>query len=635
MCGIAGIFHTEPGRMADEAALVAMRDTMVHRGPDDAGLHLDGPVGLAQRRLSIIDLSGGHQPMASADGAAHITYNGEIYNFKDIKRHLEGRGRRFRTSCDTEVLLELIQEEGAAGLQRLNGMFAFAYWDARARRLFAARDRLGIKPFYYYWDGRTFLFSSEIKALLAHPDARAELDEGALREYFAFGELFRPETILRHVYKLMPGHHLSFDGREIRTERYWSLDQARDDSPLSEDQALARVDELLYAAIERRMISDVPLGVFLSGGLDSSLIAAYMTRIAGGAIQTYSVGYPEEGGNEFEYSELMAEHLKSDHTKLLLKSGDYFGLLDRLIWHFDMPLKNLSSPSLFSIADATKGKATVVLMGQGADELFAGYPRVWTARAQFQLNALARRALPGPIRRGVAAMAPRLSNHKIATKLLARLDLPDDRVAAGYSQNVVDALLERCFSPRVVGLGGGAVADPTARYFRESALTDPINRMLYADTHTYLTNLINTQDKMTMAASIEARVPFLDHELVEFAFTLPSRLKLKGRTGKYLLKRLAERHVPRRIIYRKKAGFPTPIRRWLQSDEARLLIDTVYDARTRARGLFDHAFLERHLEDVRAGRLGSGPDAMYLLWKVATFERWARIFLDGEGVVAA
>ncbi len=446
MCGICGIYHLDQNQDVSEDVLIKMRDLMTHRGPDDAGIYLNGNIGLGHRRLSIIDLSGSPQPMCNEDGTIWLVYNGEIYNFVEIREELLKKGHQFRTKGDSEVLVHLYEECGIEGLQKLNGMFAFCIWDQRKRILYAARDRIGIKPFYYYWNGQSFIFASELKAIFEHPIVNIEIDPSCLREFFAFGDLFRKETLLKNIYKLEAGYHLVIKNDKLKTRKYWDIDTLKDDNFLSEKEAIERLDELLYEAIQRRMISDVPLGVFLSGGVDSSMIAAYMAKIAKEPILTYSVGYPEEGGNEFKYSELIAKYLKSNHTKLILDSKHYFSLLEKMIWHFDMPLKNIASISLYSIAQRTKGKATVVLMGQGSDELFAGYPRIWSAKRQFHLNSIYQTIFPNYMGQKLADLGPKLTNHKIGTKLIARLAHNPEEVACGYSQNLVDTILDNCFS---------------------------------------------------------------------------------------------------------------------------------------------------------------------------------------------
>lgn len=634
MCGIAGIYRFDGGPVADEV-LTAMRDTMVHRGPDGCGNYVAGHVGLAHRRLSIVDLGGGHQPMSNEDGTVWVSFNGEIYNHKELRRALEAKGHSFRTASDTEVLVHLYEEEGDGLVQKLKGMFAFAIYDLRKNRLLLARDRIGIKPLYYHATPQRLLFGSEIKAIVAHPDVEAEMNTERLADYLLYGSVYGPQTMFRDIYELEPGHVMSVDMRGPAIRQYWDLPTgaARDE----EDEATQRdhLEELLRVAIRRRLMSDVPLGAFLSGGVDSSLIVALMAEMLDSPVKTFSIGFAEQGYNEFSYSRLVAERYRTDHLEITLDSSEFFDALPRLTWHHDEPIALAACIPLYFLSRATKGKATVILTGEGADELLLGYEKYGWANRHATLAARYQRLLPAAMHRPVAMAAQRLLGP--SRLLLGRLPLAPGEVATSFYQSVQPDVLAEVFS----GTGGRA-PDSMDRHRVGAAMFDGapagrdfLARMSYMDFKTFLLTLLMKQDKMSMAASIESRVPFLDHELVEYAYRLPSSSKVANDVHKKILKDVAGRYLPRDLLHREKKGFPVPVTPWfLQPATRKRFEEILLDDRTARRGIVNRAAVERHFREVTSGQRGTSSAATYLIWYLVNLELWQRVFIDGANARA-
>jgi len=631
MCGIAGFVKPDPSGSAS-AILERMTEVIRHRGPDDAGAYEDRFAALGHRRLSIIDLAGGHQPMANEDGSLWIVYNGEIFNHADLRGELERAGHRFRTRCDTETILHAYESLGPDCVTRFRGMFAFALWDRDRRILFCARDRLGKKPFYYFWNGRLFAFASEIKALLEHPEISPGLNEALLPEYLSFGYTSGEETLFAGIRKLMPGHWLALrpgdSGYVLEVRRYWDI--PRYDRLDDGDEAawIAECRRRLEEAVRTRLMSDVPLGVFLSGGVDSSTIAALMSRMAPGPIQTFSVGYREAPYSELEHARRVACHLGTEHHEVLLGREEFFELLPRLIWHEDEPITWPSSVSLYAVSRLAARHVKVVLTGEGGDELFAGYGRyrlhLWNS-TWLRAWGLA----PQPLRRWVRSVietSPLLGadlRRKLGHTFLGR----DGALESLYLDNFYSAFTpaeqQRLFQRAIDG------AAPACANFLDYWRRDPqhslLARMLYADQKTYLVELLMKQDQMSMATSIESRVPLLDHHLVEFAARLPDRMKLRGRTGKYILKKAAENLLPREILYRTKMGFPTPLRAWLGGAPGLSIREALLDRNGFLAAYVDRAALESLLERHRRGL----EDATDRIWRLLNLELWGKIFLIG------
>jgi asparagine synthase (glutamine-hydrolysing) len=560
MCGIAGF--VDLARQPDpDGVLGRMTGAIQHRGPDDFGYHSDESVRLGHRRLSIIDLATGHQPMANEDSTLWIVYNGEIFNHAALRAGLEQAGHRYQTHSDTETILHAYEQHGAGCVDHFRGMFAFALWDRPNRRLFCARDRLGIKPFYYYWDGRLFAFASEIKALLQHPQIAARLEESSLPEYLAFGYTGDEHTLFSRILRLPPGSTLTLeigaDGLQPpRIRRYWDVPPPAPQSPRPEREWIAECRHRLEETVRMRLMSDVPLGVFLSGGVDSSAIAALMKRFAPGPVETFSVGYRETPFSELDYARHVARTLGTEHHEVLVGRDEFFAELPRLIWHEDEPITWPSSVPLYFLSRLASQRVKVVLTGEGSDELFAGYER-YGFYLRWQPWAARYGRLPAGLRRRIEAF--------LATSRLLSADL---RRKLGHTFLGRGAALESLYldnfcaafnaSERPAYEGGAAAGSPYASFLRhwEQRAGTPLARLLYADQKTYLAELLMKQDQMSMAASLESRVPFLDHPFVEFAAQVPDELKLRGRMQKYILKRAVEDLLPRDIVYRRKMGSP-------------------------------------------------------------------------------
>ena len=610
MCGICGRYNLNGSPVA-AAEIVAMRDAMLHRGPDDQGLLVDGSVGLGHRRLSIIDLSGGHQPMSNEDGSVTVVFNGEIYNFEEIRAGLLARGHTFKTRSDTEVIVHLYEELGAECVQRFVGMFAIALWDARRRQLFLARDRLGVKPLYYAQIRDSLLFASEIKSLLRADGLSTELDPQGLRRYLTYRFPYGDGTLFKQVRQLPPGHYLLAQQGKVNVKRYWDVPPSEGSSKAG---APADFLPLLDEAVRLRMISDVPLGSFLSGGIDSSAITALMARHTE-QVRTFSVGFMPDEESELAWAKKVADHCGALHHEFVLHSEDFFSLLQRLVWHNDEPLTFPASIPLYLLSRESKRVATVMLGGEGADEILAGYGtnmRVyWMARVAAQV--------PAPLRR-----------------LLARLPLPPRaraiaaRAALDQTSLIEDTYRLADYEPLV---GACRLPLPSAaaddrQLLEEVGLSSRpggfLDRLLYFQLKTYLVALLMKQDKMSMAASIETRVPYLDHRLVELAFSLPDRYKIRGRTGKYLLKQAGRSLLPREVIDRPKRGFPVPIAQWFRVS-GNPFLDVLLDGESLRDGLLDADFVR-----TRVARFQGGADNSMELWAMLNLELWRREYLTAR-----
>jgi asparagine synthase (glutamine-hydrolysing) len=626
MCGIAGIVSLNPHARVDEARLKRMRDVLRHRGPDGAGLWIDGPVGLGHRRLSIVDLAGGRQPMANEDESAWITYNGEIYNHAALRPELEAAGHVYRTRSDTETILHLYEEEGERCVEKLQGMFAFAIWDKKQDRLLLARDRLGIKPLYYAITDDEIVFASEIKAILASGAVRPEFNETVLPEFLANRFVAGDETFFRGVRKLMPGRTLSWSiASGLKRRRYWELPAPDERNDISFERAAADVRERLSAVVRSHLMSDVPLGLFLSGGLDSSAIAALMAPMTREPIRSFSVGFAEAEANELRYARLVADAVGAKHREIVLRPEEFFSALPNLIWHEDEPIAHASSVPLNFVSRLARQHVKVVLTGEGSDELFLGYPwyraTVWNER----LGRMYFPFMPEKLRARTKALARHLPRRLRRYTERSFLALDPGPRGLFYENFAV-------FSDRLRGniLADRALAesDPYAECLRlyEEGDGDMLARMSAADLQTYLVELLMKQDQMSMAASIESRVPFLDHTFVEHVVRLPSHLKVRGLTTKAVLREAVKDIVPREILTRGKMGFPVPMGKWLRGAFAPLVDEFVLSPRARDRGLFNRAAVERLAQEHRSGARPHGDR----LWLLINLEMWQRIFLDGE-----
>jgi asparagine synthase (glutamine-hydrolysing) len=638
MCGIAGFVDTAAPPSAGQT-LRRMIDRIAYRGPDDSGLLTDSPVFLGHRRLSIIELSAlGHQPMANEDGNCHIVYNGEIFNHAAIRPILEQAGHRYKSRSDTETILHAWEEYGSACVEHFRGMFAFAIWDRNRRQLFCARDRLGIKPFYYWQSGTVFAFASEIKALLEHPAISASLNRELVSEYLAFGYISGEETLFAGIRKLMPGHTLTVDFRDSRPavsiRRYWDVPGPVSNTAVSnrtsgtDEDWIGELRRRLEENIEMRLMSDVPLGMFLSGGVDSSAIAALMTRMAGGQVKTFSVGYAEAAYSELAYARSVATSIGTDHHEVLVSMEDFFNALPQLVWHEDEPIAWPSSVSLYFVSRLAARHVKVVLTGEGSDELFGGYAR-YGFYSRNHGRAEAYKLVPTPIRAAIRSF--------LATSQLLRADLRrkalhtflgrDPDIRSLYLDNFYGAFTRSEREAMVLSSAPQADAYATfLGYWDKAPGTSLLSKMLYSDQKTYLVELLMKQDQMSMACSIESRVPLLDHTLVEFAATIPDRLKLHGSESKYIFKKAVEDVLPHEIVYRAKMGFPTPLRTWLKDKRAQPMFEMLEDKDGVLADLIDPDQLALLLQRHRAGQV----DGTDRLWRLLNLQLWGEMYLTGR-----
>jgi asparagine synthase (glutamine-hydrolysing) len=633
MCGIAGIIQFGDDALVDGAVVRRMCRTIAHRGPDDEGFYVEGRVGLGMRRLSIIDLKTGHQPITNEDESVWLVYNGEIYNHRAVRQDLIQRGHVFRTQSDTETIVHAYEEYGRDCVQHLRGMFAFALWDSRHQHLFAARDRLGIKPFYYRRSAGIFLFGSEIKAILAHPEVRAEFNPSVLPEYLAFGYLSGPETFFAGIHKLMPGHTLELDaGGALRIEPYWDLTTSSAPSSRGERYYVQGYRERLEQAVNSHLMSDVPLGVFLSGGVDSSAVAALMTRIRKASVETFSVGYAEEAHSELPYARQVAAHLHSIHHEVRVSRQDFFDALPRLIWHEDEPIVWPSSVSLYFVARLARERVTVVLTGEGADETLAGYTRYAFTLKNAALDRAYRTLAPRALRNGIRSFVAESSvlsatlRRKLEHTFLAR---DGESWASFYFDNFFSAFSARDQAGLLAGADSGRHLGDAYRQvldYWERSTGSLLQRLLYTDIKTYLVELLMKQDNMSMAASIESRVPFLDHELVEFATGIPADLQVSGLAGKTILKKAVEDLLPHSILYRPKLGFPTPWSQWLAGPGFDAIEELLNEPRSMNRGWFRQDAVQRLFREHRARYR----DHYDRIWRLLNLELWFRVMIEGE-----
>ncbi|MFL6656111.1 MAG: asparagine synthase (glutamine-hydrolyzing) [Sulfurifustis sp.] len=629
MCGIAGILTFDPGATVADARLKRMRDVLAHRGPDEAGAIVAGNAGLAHRRLSIIDLAGGRQPMANADASVWITYNGEVYNFRELRAELAARGARFATQSDTEVVLRAYEIFGEACVERLRGMFAFAIWDRRRERLFLARDRLGIKPLYYAVSGDELLFASEIKAILAAGPLRPAFNETIVPEFLALRFSAGAETFFRGIRKLLPGHTLSWSRTEgMRERRYWRPPAALDGARTTRAQRASDVRARLEDAVRSHLVSDVPLGLFLSGGIDSTGLAALMAAMTKEPIRTFAVGFDDPASNELGYARLAADAVGAEHREVIVTPEEFFEALPRLVWHEDEPIAFPSSVPLYFVSRLARRHVKVVMTGEGADELFLGYNRyrvtAWNERLGRAYDAAVPGATRARVRRLVARLPPAARRYLERTFLALAPGVRSlfyDNFAV-YSQALQEQLLHDPARWR------GHDPYAAALHCYDEAPGGTLERMGHADLQTYLVELLMKQDQMSMAASIESRVPFLDHELVEHVAAIPGRYKVRGWRTKAVLRAALRDVVPRAILERPKAGFPTPVGGWLRGPFAGLLDEFVCGPRASARGLFEPTFVRRLVDEHRHGMRNHADR----LWLLMNLEIWQRIFLDGEPV---
>ncbi len=623
MCGIAGIVSAATGDEIDAREIHRMCQTLVHRGPDDEGLFVKNGTGLGMRRLSIIDLPGGHQPVFNEDRSAWIVFNGEIYNFPELREGLQKRGHSFYTRSDTEVIVHLYEEMGADCASKLRGMFAFALYDERRKKLLLARDRLGKKPLHYARQGERLLFGSEIKAILTVAPDMASVDNEALMQYLYFGYIPDPLTAFTAIQKLPPGHLLEFENGKIDVRQYWDLPQYGTKSVRSEEECLEEMEHRLAEAVRIRLISDVPLGALLSGGTDSSTVVALMARASSKPVKTFAIGFRDQDFNEAPYARMVAEKFGTNHHELIVEP-DVLETVKRLTSSLEEPFGDSSMLPTYYVSRMAREHLTVALSGDGGDEVFAGYNRygIHLRRKVFErIPNWARRFY----REGVY---PRLPGKLRKTKFSYNVSLPwQERYVDGIS--FVPAferempLLSDEF--RAV-LQERNPQDVMYRYFERAPAEDPVSKMLYVDTKTYMVaDILTKVDRMSMATSLEVRVPILDHVFVEWATGLPAEWKIREGKQKYILRKLAERvGVPREVLYRRKQGFAVPLQHWMRHELKELITAVLLDSRTLQRGYFEPRGVRQLMEEHFRGRR----DHSGRIWRLLMFELWHRNYLE-------
>ncbi len=626
MCGINGIAYSSYShKQIDEQILTKMRDVIFHRGPDDGGIFIEGAIGLGHRRLSIVDVSGGHQPMFNHDQSVVIIYNGEVYNHADYRAELKAKGYKFQNNSDTETIIHLYEEYGESCVEKLRGMFAFAIWNRVKKELFMARDRLGVKPLYYVHDEKgNLFFGSEIKTLLEASAVKPELNYNALPDQFANHGTSQDETLFVGVKRLLPGHTLLWKDGKLEIKKYWDVNFEPKHEPRSDAEFIEEWRELFKHSVKLRLMADVPLGMFLSGGIDSSAIVAMMSTMVDEPIKTFSVGFQEREANEFEYARMIAKRYKTDHHEIIITPEQFFAELPKLVWHEDEPLGFIASVPLYFVSKLAQEHVKVVLTGEGSDEILAGYGR-YPKTLQLlnygeKYESLTPKFLRSAIKTGATAVGGKLTR----TFLTRDSDLESlflDNFAIfgkGMQENLFSAETKARIAEKNPYFYQNA-------WLRETDAKEILDKLLYVDSKTYLHELLMKQDQMSMAASIESRVPFLDHKLVEFTAQMPVKMKLRGPTTKFLLKEAMKGILPDEILYRSKMGFPVPVGNWFRHEFKHIVDEYVLSERALNRGIFNADFVR---EVVTKHKAGENHDQR--LWLLANFEIWQRCFFEGE-----
>ena len=622
MCGICGIFEYERRTDIPGEIVHKMNETMIHRGPDDGGVFVGPGIGLGHRRLSIIDLSGGHQPMSNEDGTVWVLLNGEIYNYPELRNDLLRRGHKFTNKSDTEAIVHLYEEHGEGCFAKLRGMFSIALWDAKHRKLILARDRVGKKPLFYAEDAKHILFASELKALLTSDLVSREMDEPALSDYFSFGYIPAPKTIYRAVRKVKPGHYLVASTNGIRETCYWDLSYANVEQR-SESEWGERLRHQLCEATRVRMMSDVPLGAFLSGGIDSSSVVAMMSHLSKRAVTTCSIGFNEKQYNEAEYARQVSGLFSTEHYEETVEPNAV-EIVDKLAWHYDEPFGDSSAIPTYYVSKIARGHVTVALGGDGGDESFAGYRRYkldyYENRLRRRLPQSLRGTIFGPLGQWYPALAwaPRVFRAKATLQSLARSPLEGYFNSISYFRPDDKArLFTPAFKERLADYDS---MDVLRQHYNRADTDDLLSKIQYVDIKTYLTDDILTKvDRASMAVSLEVRAPFLDHELLECAASIPSSLKLRNGVGKYILKKALERQLPRNILYRPKQGFAIPLGAWFKRELKEMAHEVIIGTDD---GILDRAFLKKLWNQHQAGLY----DRSALLWSTLMFRKWSEMF---------
>ncbi len=625
MCGICGVIHRKKDHPVQFADVKKMCDVIKHRGPDDEGQYVHENVGLGMRRLSIIDLSTGHQPIFNEDRSMAIVFNGEIYNHKDIRKELEPKGHIFSTHTDTEAILHAYEEWGVECVTKLNGMFGFAIWDGRKDRLFVARDRVGIKPMYYYVDENQFVFGSELKSLVQLDSVPREIEPKALDTFLTFEYIPSPYSIFKNIFKLPPGHWMLYENGETKIRQYWQLTYQRSNASTTELER--RLEELLEDAVNIRLMSDVPLGAFLSGGLDSSSIVAMMTRHQKDPVKSFSIGFDEATYNELPYARAIAEKFKTEHFEEII-TPDAASLTEKILWMLDEPFGDFSVFPTYLVSEMARKNVTVVLSGDGGDELLAGYDTYiaqGVARRYAKLPVFLRKGAIEPIVNALPPTDKKKGFINKSKRFIEGARLPDPlqhvRWMIFLQRAEKELLYSSDFSRSLNGYNSHGFIQ---EYFSQVTSTDPLDQMEYVDIKSYLVDDILVKvDRMSMANSLEARVPFLDHRFVEFAATIPSELRLNGKRTKHILKTSLQHVLPMDILERGKEGFSIPIKNWLKNELKPMMMSALSEQNIKDKGFFDPQYVNRLVDEHLKGR----ENHSHRIWALMVFHMWYDLYM--------
>lgn len=621
MCGICGFMYKDTKKIVDQDLLRKMSDTLRHRGPDDEGIHIDKNVGLAHKRLSIIDLSGGHQPIFNEDKSISIVFNGEIYNHEKLRKELIEKGHSYYTKSDTETILHAYEEYGENCLSRLRGMLAFAIHDSRKRRVLLARDRVGKKPLYYYHDDQVFIFASEIKAILKSKMVKHEVNKRMLDFYISLGYVPGKETLFKDIHKLEPGQYLVLEGySKVRLCEYWDINAiTENDIPYEDSKHLLK--EKLLESVRIRLMSEVPLGVFLSGGLDSSTIVALMSQVVSQPINTFSVGYKDEPEmSELKYARQVSDIFKTEHHEFYLTPDDLFDSIETLLEHAEEPIVESAGIALYKLAKLAKPKATVLLSGEGADEILAGYP-IYSKMNSIEIMHRLYNILPKQL---FEAMVGRFKSREKIVKYGDWIREPFIKRYKSMSLDVSESMKDPMYTTNFRKSADGVFESYFMGLHNKVADKTLLRRMLYIDTKSWLAeDILLKADRMTMAASVELRAPFLDHELIEFATSLPDAYKLRHGTGKYILRDIMKDVLPHEILHRTKKGFPVPLTSWFSGklyERAKALLT---EKKSLDRGYFKPEYIHGLFDGI-----SKGEDLGKRIFSLVTLELWHRKYID-------
>lgn len=630
MCGICGVVHRHKEHPVALGDIKRMSDVIRHRGPDDEGHFVQGNVGIAMRRLSIIDLSTGAQPIFNEDRSLAIVFNGEIYNHRELRKELAAKGHRFQTKTDTEAIIHAYEEWGVECVKKLNGMFGFAVWDDRKQRLFLARDRIGIKPLYYYLDQNQLVFGSELKSIVQINSVPREIEPKALDTFLTFEYIPSPYSIFKNIFKLPPGHWMLYQNGEAKIQSYWQL--AYQKSEMSEERLLSQFDELLHDAVNIRLMSDVPLGAFLSGGLDSSAIVAMMHRKSGNTVKSFSIGFDDPTYNELPYARAVASHFNTEHFEEII-TPDVSRLTEKILWMLDEPFGDFSVFPTYLVSEMARKNVTVVLSGDGGDELLAGYDTYLAqkvARRYAKLPAFLRKGVVEPIVNALPPTSKKKGFINKSKRFIEGARLPEHlqhvRWMIFMQRAEKDLLYSADFAASLNGYNSTGFIEEN---FRRSTSADPLDQQEYVDIKSYLVDDILVKvDRMSMANSLEARVPFLDHRFVEFAASIPSGLRLNGKKTKYILKKALQNELPLQIIERGKEGFSIPIKNWLKNELKSMMLDSLSEANVRDKGFFDPRYVNRLVSE----HINGNENHSHRLWALMVFHMWHDLYMKRDAI---